>query len=117
MSRWKIKWLPEAVKDLEEMDGGTRKRVLKALQKLEADPLGYGKPLGEKIGIDLAGLRKIGVQGYRIVYLPREKEVLVVIVAVGKRERFKVYKTAAKRIAEYSDLARRELEKLSDLLK
>jgi mRNA interferase RelE/StbE len=35
--------------------------------------------------------------GYRLVYEVRDKELIVVIVAVGKRERNAVYKTAEKR--------------------
>jgi mRNA interferase RelE/StbE len=36
--------------------------------------------------------------GYRLVYEVRENEVVILIVAIGKRERNEVYKTAAKRL-------------------
>ena len=35
--------------------------------------------------------------GYRLVYEVRDRQLIVVVVAVGKRERNAVYKTAAKR--------------------
>jgi len=41
---------------------------------------------------------KLRKTGYRLVYQVRDLEVIVSIVAVGKRERNTVYKTAAKRI-------------------
>jgi mRNA interferase RelE/StbE len=37
--RWTIKWFPEAVDDLENLDKSVRKKVLKAALKLETDPL------------------------------------------------------------------------------
>lgn len=115
--RWTVKWLPEAVEDLESLDNSVRKKVLKAALKLEIDPLKYGEPLGEKLGLDLIGLRKIKIQGYRLVYLPEEKLVFVAVVAVGKREGLGIYKTTAKRIAEYRELTGNELKKLAELLK
>ena len=41
---------------------------------------------------------KLRKAGYRLVYQVRDLEVVVSIVAVGKRERNSVYKIAAKRI-------------------
>ena len=41
---------------------------------------------------------KLRKAGYRLVYQVRDLEVIVSIVAVGKRERNSVYKIAAKRI-------------------
>ncbi|MEO8407372.1 MAG: type II toxin-antitoxin system RelE/ParE family toxin, partial [Oxalobacteraceae bacterium] len=35
--------------------------------------------------------------GYRLVYEVRDTELVVVVVAIGKRERNAVYKAAAKR--------------------
>lgn len=41
---------------------------------------------------------KLRKAGYRLVYQVRDLEILVSIVAVGKREKNAVYKIAAKRI-------------------
>ena len=41
---------------------------------------------------------KLRQAGYRLVYQVRDKEIVVVVVAVGKRERNFVYKKAIKRI-------------------
>ncbi|GEA15487.1 hypothetical protein E308F_17310 [Moorella sp. E308F] len=116
--KWKIKWLPEAVKDMEELDRSVKLRVLKAIVKLEDDPLGYGEPLGEKAGLDLSGMRKLkAARRYRVVYRVEENAVVVLIVVVGKREDLQVYKTAAKRIAAYRKKVEAELNHLADLLK
>jgi mRNA interferase RelE/StbE len=41
---------------------------------------------------------KLRQMGYRLVYQVRDKELVVVVVAVGKREKNFVYKRAIKRI-------------------
>lgn len=41
---------------------------------------------------------KLRRAGYRIVYQVRKKELIVSVIAVGKREKNQVYKTAIKRI-------------------
>ncbi len=41
---------------------------------------------------------KLRQAGYRLVYQVRDKELVVVVVAVGKREKNLVYKRAIKRI-------------------
>ncbi|WP_338835873.1 type II toxin-antitoxin system RelE family toxin [Neomoorella thermoacetica] len=116
--KWKVKWLPEAVKDMEELDKSVKLRILKAIVKLEDDPLGYGEPLGEKAGLDLSGMRKLkAARGYRVVYRVEEKTMVVLIVVVGKREDLEVYKTAAKRIAAYRKKVEAEIKHLADLLK
>ncbi|BCV22610.1 type II toxin-antitoxin system RelE family toxin [Moorella sp. Hama-1] len=116
--KWKVKWLPEAVKDMEELDRSIKLRVLKAIVKLEDNPLGYGEPLGEKAGFDLSGMHKLKTaRGYRVVYRVEETAVIVLIVVVGKREDLQVYRTAAKRISAYRKKAEAELNRLADLLK
>jgi hypothetical protein len=46
---------------------------------------------------------KLRSDGYWLVYEVRDQEVVIVVIAVGKRERHAVYKAAAKR-SEYSPL-------------
>ena len=79
---WKLEYLPEAEKDLKDLDGSQRILVLKAIKKVQQNPLpveeqGYGKPLGNHSSTNLAGLLKIKLRWfaccisaspYRIVY-------------------------------------------------
>jgi mRNA interferase RelE/StbE len=41
---------------------------------------------------------KLRSAGYRLVYQVRDSELVVSVIAVGKRERHAVYKAAVKRI-------------------
>ena len=48
---WELSFLPEAREDLRALDGSQRIRVVKAIAKVQSNPLpssegGYGKPLG-----------------------------------------------------------------------
>ena len=50
---WDVKYLPEALDDLDELDGSQRKLVLKSIEKVRKNPLsqqegGYGKLLGKR---------------------------------------------------------------------
>ena len=54
---WDVKYLPEALDDLDELDGSQRKLVLKSIEKVRKNPLsqqegGYGKLLGKRGNTD-----------------------------------------------------------------
>lgn len=101
---WTIKYLKEAVKDLEGLDRSQQIQVLKAIKKVSQNPLpnyegGYGKPLGNHSDKKLAGYCKIKLLklGIRIVYgLVKENEVMRIIV-ISIRDDETVYKLAEKR--------------------
>jgi len=93
----------------------TYKLVFKVEAKKEWDDLDYtvrsifAKKLKERIkqprieSSRLSGMKdcykiKLRRAGFRLVYQVRDKEVIVSVVAVGKRERNLVYKIASKRI-------------------
>ena len=57
---FKLDFLPEAVKDLKSLAGYQQILVLKAIKKVQSNPLptyegGFGKPLGNKGSNDLTG--------------------------------------------------------------
>ena len=56
--------------------------------------------LGNKNNLNLAGFKKVYFNNrkYRIVYEIIENEILIYIVAVGKREEMEVYKKASQRV-------------------
>lgn len=89
----------EAADDFRQLDRSLRKPVAKQLKKLETAPL-LGEHLGNKAGLDLTGYYKLYVakKGVRIIYRIIEQEVIVELVAIGKREDLAVYQTALKRI-------------------
>jgi len=104
MNEWHIVYMPEALKDLEELDGSQRIQVRKAIKKVRKNPLpvtegGYGKPLGNKNGNDLSGLLKIKLLklGIRVVYRLVKVDGKMVIVVIGARSDNEVYDIASKR--------------------
>ena len=81
-----------------------RKVVRKAIDRVALNPLpqsegGYGKPLGNRGGRNLAGLLKIKLRGsgLRVVYGLRREEGAMVVVVVGVRADDEVYEAAARR--------------------
>ena len=94
---WKIIYLPEAEEDLKRLDGSQRILTLKAIKKVQTNPLpaeegGYGKPLGNKGGNDLTGLLKSA--GIRVVYKLIRTETQMLIVVIGARADEEVYDAA-----------------------
>lgn len=101
---WKLEYLPEAEKDLKDLDGSQRILVLKAIKKVQQNPLpvdkqGYGKPLGNHSSTSLAGLLKIKLRstGLRVVYLLRRTESSMMVIVIGVRADEEVYELAQKR--------------------
>lgn len=101
---WSVKYLPEAEKDIRSLAHNQQLTVRKAIEKVKTNPLpqnegGYGKPLGNKYGIDLTSFLKIKLrgEGLRIVYKLIQKDGYMLIVVVGIREDEEVYEIARKR--------------------
>ena len=100
---WSIEFLDEAKKDLARLDHSIQIQVIKGIQKVSQNPLstqdgGYGKPLGNKNGINLTNLLKIKFRdiGIRVVYKIERTETVMKIVIVSTRTDDFVYKEAAK---------------------
>ena len=105
---WKLAFLPEAVKDLKSLGGNQQILVLKAIKKVQTNPLsayegGYGKPLGNKNGKNLAGFLKIKLRdaGIRVVYKLVRTETQMLVIVVGARADDEVYELADKRIQKH----------------
>ncbi|TNU96279.1 type II toxin-antitoxin system RelE/ParE family toxin [Eggerthella lenta] len=101
---WELSFLPEAREDLRALDGSQRMRVVKAIAKVQSNPLsssegGYGKPLGNKRLSQLSGLMKVKLKsdGIRIVYKLERIEHAMRIVVIGVRSDDAVYREAQKR--------------------
>ena len=108
MMSWTDKYLPEAEEDLKELDGSVRIIVLKAITKVSKNPLpktegGYGNPLSNSSIAKLAGLLKIKIKrhGIRIVYNLVRKDNEMLIVIIGARTDFEVYKVAYERFLKH----------------
>ena len=105
---WYIQYLPEAITDLERLDGSQRILIRKAIKKVSKNPLpddegGYGHPLSNKRNLKLAGFLKIKLKaaGLRVVYKLERIDGQMLIIVIGVRTDEQVYEVASKRINEY----------------
>ncbi len=91
---YSLKFKEEAFKEWRKLDEHLREQFKKKLaERLHHPRVPASRLSGQKDRYKIK-LRNVG---YRLVYEVRDKEVVVVVVAVGKRERNAVYKMAAKR--------------------
>ncbi|WP_114327139.1 type II toxin-antitoxin system RelE family toxin [Candidatus Colwellia aromaticivorans] len=85
----------DALKEWKKLDSTIRTQFKKKLiERLDSPKVESSRLNGMKDCYKI----KLRKAGYRLVYQVRDLEVIVSIVAVGKRERNSVYKIAAKRI-------------------
>ena len=92
---YKLEFLTEALKEWKALDSTTKKQFKKKLtERLENPLIPSAKLLGARNRYKI----KLRAAGYRLIYEVLDNEIVVVVVAVGKRERNRVYKAAAKRI-------------------
>lgn len=91
---YELGFLDSALKEWRKLDAQTRDQFKKKLtERLNAPHVPAAKLSGVKDRYKIK-LRNIG---YRLVYEVHDMEVIVVVVAVGRRDRNAVYKAAQKR--------------------
>lgn len=97
--KYSVHLIEEAKVDFKKLDNSQKIHVAKQLKQLETNPL-KGKHLGHKFGVDLTGYYKLYAlkKQIRIIYTVIEQKIVVEVIAIDKREDFKVYKEAHKRI-------------------
>jgi mRNA interferase RelE/StbE len=92
--RFKLGFLEEALKEWEKLDHGIREQFKAKLNERLDNPR---VPASKLAGHPDRYKIKLRSAGYRMVYEVRDGKLIVVVVAVGKRERNAVYQAAAKR--------------------
>jgi mRNA interferase RelE/StbE len=91
---YSLKFKEDALKEWHNLDSVLREQFKKKLmERLESPRIPSARLSGQKDRFKI----KLRNAGYRLVYEVRDHELIVIVVAVGKRERNAVYKTAAKR--------------------
>ena len=103
-----IEFLEGAKRGLKKLDHSVQVRVLKGIRKVSKNPLpvqegGYGKPLGNKTGVNLTNLLKIKFRdlGIRVVYKTIQVDNVMKVIVVSARTDEQVYKEAGKRREKY----------------
>ncbi len=94
---YKLKFHPEALQEWHKLDGSIRKTLKQQLAARLANP---HVPGGALQG-DLRGCYKIKLhrQGYRLVYCVEDDALVVLVLAVGKREEEAAYRAALGRVS------------------
>ena len=91
---YELGFLDTALKEWRKLDTQTRDQFKKKLaERLDTPHVPASKLSGAKDRYKIK-LRNIG---YRLVYEVHDKDVIVIVVAVGRRDRNAVYKAAEKR--------------------
>lgn len=85
----------EAKKEWGKLDSTIRKQFKKKLKERIEEPHVESSRLS---GMKDCYKIKLRRAGYRLVYQVRDQELVISVIAVGKRERNHVYKAAIKRV-------------------
>ncbi len=92
---YKLVFKTSAKKEWDKLDSTTREQFKKKLIERVEEPRVENFRLN---GMKNCYKIKLRNAGYRLVYQVRDSELVVSVVAIGKRERNAVYKAAVKRI-------------------
>ena len=95
-ARYQLEFLESALDEWKSLDGSVRQILKKLLGKRLETPRTPGAELhGELTDCYKIKLRK---QGYRLVYQVRDDMLVVLVIAVDRRDKDKVYQAAQDRI-------------------
>lgn len=95
-ARYRLKFIPEALAEWNELDGSIKEPLRKALRKRLEQPHVPGSALhGDLHSCYKIKLRK---QGYRLVYSVEDDTLVVLVLAVDKREDLVAYRSAINRL-------------------
>ena len=91
---YELAFLDEALKEWRKLDTATREQFkTKLAERLHNPKIPSARLHGSRERYKI----KLRNAGYRLVYQVKDRDLLVLVVAVGKRERNAVYKAAERR--------------------
>jgi mRNA interferase RelE/StbE len=92
---YKLKFIPAALKEWKKLSPVIKDQFKKKLAERIEQPRVASAKLS---GFDSVYKIKLRSSGYRLVYEVVDDEIIIYVLAVGKRERNEVYEKARKRI-------------------
>ena len=96
-ARYHLKFVPQALAEWEALDGSVKEPLRKALKKRLEQPHVPGSLLhGDLHHCYKIKLRK---QGWRLIYRVKDEVLIVMVMAVAKREDGVAYRLAVERMA------------------
>ncbi len=91
---YKVKFLPSALKEWKKLAPPIQKQFKKKLKERAENPRNQASQLRGFTNVYKIKLRSVG---YRLVYEVNDNEILIYVIAVGKRERGLIYTKAEER--------------------
>ena len=92
---YRLAFHPDALKEWRKLNQTEQRQFKKKLAKRIEEP---HVPASRLAGYSGTAYKiKLRTSGYRLVYIVDDERIIVVVLAVGKREQSKVYKTAQHR--------------------
>ncbi|MCE8002249.1 type II toxin-antitoxin system RelE family toxin [Billgrantia ethanolica] len=91
---FELRFREEALKEWRKLDDSVRSQFKKKLAAILNDPI---RPAAQLSGSKNRHKIKLRSAGFRLVYEVRGDELVVIVIAVGKRERNDVYLKAKRR--------------------
>lgn len=91
---YSVEWDPKALKELRKLDGAIRLQFLRKLQERQSGPRVQGDALH---GMKDCYKIKLRGAGYRLVYRVEDGRIVILVLAIGQRDRSAVYEAAGKR--------------------
>jgi mRNA interferase RelE/StbE len=92
--KYKLKFLPTVLKEWKKLDATIQGQLKKKLRERLQNP---HVPASQLHGFENHYKIKLRASGYRLVYEVLDKEIVFLVIAVGKRGKDLVYKKAAKK--------------------
>jgi len=95
LTTFNLEFLPSARREWDKLGATIREQFVRKLREWLVDP---HVPTARLHGLPDCYKIKLRAAGYRLVYRVHDDRVVVQVIAVGRRERNAVYKTAAGRV-------------------
>ena len=95
MKTYEIDFLEDALKEWKKLDSAIRDQFARKLAERVKHP---HVPASRLSGLPSCYEIKLRSSGYRLVYQVEDEALIVLVVAVGRRDHDRVYKAAASRI-------------------
>lgn len=97
-AKYALEFLESALREWKGLDNSVREILKKQLAKRLENP----HVPGSELHGELASCYKIKLraQGYRLVYQVRDKALVVLVIAIDRRDKDKVYEAALKRVRQ-----------------
>lgn len=91
---------PKAAKTFKKLDAALQKQLARKLNERRANPRVVADSVRE---IPNAYKIKLRSSGFRLIYLVRDGQMVILVLSIGKREREEAYMDAAKEYRNLND--------------